>query len=78
MSAPKPAMPAEISAMSDTVQTATTGRTCSRRIPCRSTNAFCAPIAAISVKEAMNPMSRGELMASTLRLRTVISTANDS
>ena len=66
MSAPMPAMPAEIKTMSDTVHIATTGSTCSRRMPWRSTKAFCAPIAAISVNEAMKPRTRGELMPSTV------------
>jgi hypothetical protein len=35
-------------------------------MPWRSTKAFCAPIAAIRVNEAMKPMTRGELMPSTL------------
>ncbi len=64
--------------MSDTVQSATTGSTCSRRMPWRSTKAFCAPIAAISVNEAMKPTSRGEFMPSTVGNRWRISTANDS
>ncbi len=62
MSAPTPPMPAEMSAMSDTVHSATTGSTCSRRMPWRSTKAFCAPIAAISVNEAMKPRTSGERM----------------
>src|SRR5882762_8830102 len=43
ISAPMPAMPAEIRTMSETVHSATTGSTCSRRMPWRSTKAFCAP-----------------------------------
>lgn len=61
-----PAIPAAISTMSDTVHSATTGSTCSRWIPCRSTNAFCAPIAAISVKQARKPTTSGEFTQSTL------------
>ena len=34
--------------------------------PTEETKAFCAPIAAISVNEAMKPRTRGELMPSTV------------
>ena len=43
--APMPATPATISTRSETAHTATTGPTCRRTSPCRSTNAFCAPMA---------------------------------
>ena len=60
MSAPTPAMPAVMSSRSETVHTLTTASTCSRRMPWRSTKAFCAPIAAIRVNEVRNPTSSGE------------------
>jgi hypothetical protein len=66
ISAPTPAMPAEIRTMSDTVHTATTASTCSPRMPWRNTKAFCAPIAAMRASEAKKPTTRGELMGSTL------------
>jgi hypothetical protein len=52
---PMPATPATISTRSETAQIATTGATCSRAKPCRSTNAFCAPIAMISDRPVSKP-----------------------
>lgn len=40
---------------SDTAHTATTGRTCLPRSPCRSTKAFWLPIATISESPSANP-----------------------
>lgn len=57
VSAPNPAMPATISTASEIAQIRQTGSTCARISPCRSTKAFCAPIATISESPRANPAS---------------------
>ena len=52
---PAPAMPSAISTRSESAQIATTASTCSRRRPCRSTNAFWAPIAMMSDRPRKKP-----------------------
>ena len=54
---PMPATPATIRTTSATAQIATTMPTCWRARPCRSTNAFCAPIATISDRPVTSPVS---------------------
>ena len=49
--------PAVISTASDTAQVSTSGSTYSPRSPCRSTKAFCAPIAMINENPSANPAS---------------------
>ena len=52
---PMPATPATISTTSERAYTATTRPTWLRRRPCRSTNAFCAPIATIRDRPVSRP-----------------------
>ncbi len=59
--APMPLTPAAIRATSATAQIATTTPTCSRRSPCRSRNAFCAPTATISERLNANPESAASI-----------------
>ena len=60
----RPRRPATMRTASESAQIAATTKTCSRRMPCRSTNRFCAPIATMSEKPRPRPASRG---VSTLR-----------
>src|SRR3954465_8182231 len=53
--APAPRTPAGSSARSDRAHPATPAATCSRRSPCRSTKAFCAPMATISPRPRASP-----------------------
>src|SRR5699024_10420765 len=55
--APIPATPARMSVRSETAQIATTEATCARRIPCRRTNAFCAPITTMSESPVNAPVA---------------------
>src|SRR5450830_212081 len=55
MTTSKPAMPAKISTVSETKQVRQMRKTCSRRKPCRSTKAFCEPMARISERLRLNP-----------------------
>ncbi len=48
------------------MHSAITGTTCSPRMPWRSTNAFCAPIAAINAMVVRKPMNTGEAMRMTV------------
>src|SRR5699024_5537875 len=57
---PSPATPAMMSAASDNAQTATTASTCWRRMPCLSTNTFCAPIAMMRDRPSPSP-ARNEI-----------------
>ena len=52
---PMPHTPACSSTASDKAHSATTGNTCSRRKPWRSTNAFCAPMAMMSMAVELKP-----------------------
>ena len=61
--APAPSTPAAISTRSESVQTATTAATCSSRSPCRSTKAFCAPMATISPRPRARPGERRDAAA---------------
>src|SRR4051795_8956744 len=72
--APAPSTPAVISARSDRAHTATTAATCSRRSPCRSTKAFCAPMATISPRPRASP----EAAASSARGGSTRATAGSS
>jgi len=55
VSTPKPTTPAVISTASETAQIRQTGSTCARISPCRSTKAFCAPIARIIENPSAKP-----------------------
>ena len=50
----------------ETAQIATTGPTCSRARPCRSTKAFCAPIATISDRPVSRPATAASSTPTTL------------
>ena len=66
--APTPETPTMMRAKSLTAQIAATANTCSRRMPCRSTNTFCAPMATMSERPRPRPASaEGEVHGSTLR-----------
>src|SRR3712207_7134746 len=65
--------PARMSTRSDTAHTATTRSTRWRRIPCRSTNAFWAPIATISDRPVRNPAA---VAASTDRKSTRLNSSH--
>ena len=58
--APMPETPTTMSARSLSAQIAATANTCSRRMPCRSTKRFCAPMAMMSEKPRPRPASRDE------------------
>jgi len=60
ISAPSPNTPSAVSTQSDTVQNATTGATCERASPWRSTSAFCVPIATISPPMVSSPCKAAE------------------
>ncbi len=62
--APAPATPATMSTRSEAAQTATTASTCSPRRPCRSTKAFCAPIATMSDRPSPRPEAAARRCAS--------------
>ena len=61
-SVPTPAIPAAIRKISASAQVRTIGKTCSRRIPWRNTNEFCAPIAIISTAPDKNPEIMSEVI----------------
>ena len=67
-----------ISTASDTAQIAATTKTCSRRMPWRSTKRFCAPIATMSEKPRPRPASTGSEHVFTLRAMLRTSPAKDS
>ncbi len=52
-------MPTPISSASDIAHSRATGRRCWRRMPSRSTKAFCAPIGMISARLERKPAIRG-------------------
>ena len=62
-------MPAAMSSASAAAQTATTGSTCSRRMPWRSTKAFWAPMATMSDSAVRKPERAAAGMATTLGAR---------
>jgi hypothetical protein len=69
--APMPPTPAAMSTASDTAQIAATTNTCSRRMPWRSTNTFCAPMATMSDRPRPKPAtSTVRSMPTTLDRRT--------
>src|SRR5262245_53997971 len=80
-SAPTPPTPSAIRTASEIAQIATTASTEWRRMPCRSTNAFCAPMATINdrlVPNPATPASRASLIAARLCPELANSTAKDS